>query len=74
MKEKPRREKYGFFLLETLKTSFKMRNLTQDGHNQGTFFQFLKKGRETRDLPPSPPLVSRLTFLLMETFTYDAMA
>ena len=55
MKEKPRREKYGFFLLETLKTSFKMRNLTQDGHNQGTFFQFLKKGRETRDLPPLPP-------------------
>ena len=49
-----------FFLLETLKTTFKMRNLTQDGHNQGifsqnlgTFFQFLKKGRG--DLPPLPP-------------------
>ena len=48
----------GFFPLETLKTTFKIRNLTQDGHNQGillqnqdTFFQFLKKARG--DLPPS---------------------
>ena len=58
-----------FFLLETLKTTFKMRNLTQDGHNQGifsqnlgTFFQFLKKGRG--DLPPSPLLVTRLSLKL----------
>ena len=29
----------GFFLLETLKTTFKMRNLTRDGHSQGIFFQ-----------------------------------
>ena len=49
----------GFFLMEFLKTTFKMRNLTQDGHNQGIFFQnqgtifqFLLKGRG--DLPPSP--------------------
>ena len=48
-----------FFLLETLKTTFKMRNLTQDGHSQGIFFpelghffQFLEK--ERGDLPPSP--------------------
>ena len=27
-----------FFLLETLKTTFKMRNLTRDGHNLGIFF------------------------------------
>ena len=54
-----------FFLLETLKTTFEMRNLTQDVHNQGIFFQnwgtfsqFLKKGRG--DLPPLPPLVTRL--------------
>ena len=32
----------GFFLLETLKTTFKMRNLTQDGHNQGIFFPKLE--------------------------------
>ena len=39
MKEKPHREKiWVFFLLETLKTIFKMRNLIQDGHNQGIFF------------------------------------
>ena len=50
----------GFFLLEILKTTFKMKNLTQDKYNQGiysqnqgTFFQFLKKGRG--DLPPLPP-------------------
>ena len=35
----PRRENiWVFFLLETLKTTFKMRNLTQDGHNQVIFF------------------------------------
>ena len=51
---------YTYFLLETLKTTFKMRNLTQDGHNQGiffqtlsTFFQLLKKGRG--DPAPCPP-------------------
>ena len=50
----------GFFLLETFKTTLKMRNLTQDRHNQGifpqnqgTFFQFLKKGRA--DLPSFLP-------------------
>ena len=60
-KKDPRRENiWGFFLLETLRTTFKMRNLTQDGHNQviffsnwDTFFQFLKKGRG--DSPPPPP-------------------
>ena len=43
-----------------------MRNLTQDGHNQGiffqtlsTFFQFLKKGKGDIS-PPLPPLVTRL--------------
>ena len=35
----PQGKKYGFFLLENLKTTFKMRNLTQDGHNQGIFSQ-----------------------------------
>ena len=51
-------KKLGFFPLETLKTTFKIRSLTQEGHNQGillqnqgTFFQFLKNAR--RDLPPS---------------------
>ena len=29
----------GFFLLETLKTTFKMKNLTRDGNSQGIFFQ-----------------------------------
>ena len=29
---------WAFFLVETLKTKFKMRNLTQDGQNQGIFF------------------------------------
>ena len=52
----------GFFLLETLKTTLKMRNLTEDGQNQGIFFQifqFLKKGRG--DLPLLPLLVTRLS-------------
>ena len=53
------------FLLETLETTFKMRNLTQDGHNQGTFFPFLKKSRG--DLPPSPALVARLQVLKMSS-------
>ena len=54
MKEKPRREKiWVSSSLKTLKTTFKMRNLAQDGHNQGIFFQFLKKSRG--DLPPLPP-------------------
>ena len=65
MQEKPRREKICFFFrLETLKTTFKMRNLTQDGHNQGIFFkirapfsQLLINGRATS---PSPSLVMRL--------------
>ena len=35
----PQGKNIGFFLLETLKITFKMRNLTQDGHNQGIFFQ-----------------------------------
>ena len=34
----PQGKNMGFFLLETLKTTIKMRNLTQDGHNQGIFF------------------------------------
>ena len=60
-KKAPQGKNMFFFLLETLKTIFKMRNLTtQDGHNHGiffqnygTFFQFLKKGRG--ELPPFPP-------------------
>ena len=35
----PQGKNIGFFLLETLKITFKMRNLTQDGHNQSIFFQ-----------------------------------
>ena len=55
----------GFFLLETLKTTFKMKNLTRDGNSQGIFFQnegnffpIFENGRG--DLPPSSPLVTRL--------------
>ena len=29
----------GFFLLEILKTTFKMKNLTQDEYNQGIYSQ-----------------------------------
>ena len=52
----------GFFLLETLKTTFKIRNLTQDGHNQGIFFpKFghffpifkIEQGRHSSPPPPS---------------------
>ena len=35
----PQGKNMSFFLLETLKTTFKIRNLTQDGNNQGIFFQ-----------------------------------
>ena len=49
----------GFFLLETLKTSFKMRNLTQDGHNQGIFFpklgHFFPIFEKEQERPPPPP-------------------
>ena len=55
MKEKPRMVKFCFFLLETLKTACE--NQPINGRNQGifsqhwgTFFQFLKKGKE--DFPP----------------------
>ena len=49
------------FLLETPKTTFEMRNSTQDGHNQGIFFpnlghffpNFWKRAGETSPLPPS---------------------
>ena len=69
MKEKLRREKnMAFFLLETLKTTFKMRNLTQNGHNQGIFFPKLgyffpifEKGQGRP--PPLPPLVTHLISL-----------
>ena len=37
-REAPQGKKMVFFLLEFLKTTFKMRNITQDGHNQGIFF------------------------------------
>ena len=54
-----------FFLLETLKTTFKMRNLTQGGNNQdiffpklGHFFRISEKGQGRP--PPLPPLVTRL--------------
>ena len=51
MKEKPHREKiWVFFLLETLKTIFKMRNLIQDGHNQGIFFLSLVYSNLWKDL------------------------
>ena len=61
MNEKPRREKnMGFFLLETLKTTFKMRNLTQDGHNQGIFFpklgHFFPIFEKGQGRPPPSPL------------------
>ena len=56
----PQGKNMGFFLLETLKTTIKMRNLTQDGQNQGiffqnqgSFFQFLKKDRGDLPSPPS---------------------
>ena len=49
-----------FFLLETLKITFKIRNLTQNGHNQDIFFPKLgecfpifEKG-QGRPPPPSP--------------------
>ena len=46
----------GFFLLETLKTTFKIRNLTQDsGHffpKLGYFFPIFEKGQGR---PPPPP-------------------
>ena len=56
----------GFFLLKTLKTTFKMRNLNQDGHSQGIsgqsklghFFPISEKGQGRP--PPSPPPVTRL--------------
>ena len=56
----------GFFLLEPLKITFKMRNLIQDGHNSGIFF-FPKLGHffpifeKWQGRPsPLPPLVTRL--------------
>ena len=62
MKEKPRREKiWVSSSLKTLKTTFKMRNLAQDGHNQGIFspklghfFPIFEK--EQGRPPPSPTL------------------
>ena len=53
----------GFFLLETLKTTFKMRNLIQYGHNQSIFCpklrhffsKFWKRAGETTPLPPLAP-------------------
>ena len=49
-----------FFLVKTLKTTFKMRNLTQNGHNQaifspqklGHFFPIFEKGQGRT--PPAP--------------------
>ena len=50
-KEKPRREKITDFLAwKLLKIAFYMRNSGHFSPNQGTFFQFSKKGRG--DLPP----------------------
>ena len=56
----PQGKNMGFFLLETLKTTFKMRNLIQYGHNQsifcpklGHFFsKFWERAGETT--PPTP--------------------
>ena len=59
----PQGKNMGFFHLETLKTTFKMRNLTQFFQNQGTFFQFLQKGRG--DFPPFPPLVTHPKYLVI---------
>ena len=59
MKERPRREKkFGVFPPGTLKTTFQMRNLTQNDHNQGIFpklghlFPIFEKGQGR---PPPPP-------------------
>ena len=55
----PQGKNMGFFLLETLKTTIKMRNLTQDGHNQGIFFpklgHFFSIFEKEQGRPPLPP-------------------
>ena len=64
-KRKLRREKFwNFFLLDTLKTTFWMENLTQrwiqprpSFQNQGTFFNFQKRAGEAS---PLPTLAARL--------------
>ena len=64
-KEDPQRKILELFLLDTLKTTFSMKNLTQEWtqlgpflQNQG-FFLFSNKSREVSP-PFSPPLVARL--------------
>ena len=48
--------------METLKTTFKMRNSAQDGHNQGIFFpklgHFFPIFEEGQGRPPALPLSS----------------
>ena len=71
----PQGKNMGFFLLETLKTTLKMRNLTEDGQNQGIFFQifqFLKKGRG--DLPLLPPSSYALEWSLCKKHLYEGLS
>ena len=62
-KKRPRRKKSTVF---SPRNSFKSEILPIDDWNQGTFFQFLKKGRG--DLPPSllPPPPSSYTPVLID--------
>ena len=64
----PQGKNMAFFLVKTLKTTFKMRNLTQDGHNQGIFFSkiralFSNIWKRAREASPCPPLVTCLIHL-----------